>query len=371
MSTAEQRSWARKWAGKAWWLLREPGFLVRNRPLRQRRKFLYVQTPPPEMANVGDHAQAVAIRRWFLRHFPDVPIVEATRSETARFLDAFEAIMTPDDVIFLQSGGNVNDFAVFSESVRRSVITRFPDHRIIVLPQTIAFRDTDQGRYQEAVTKAIYATHPNLTLCARDTVSEQKARMLFPRALIHLLPDFVMSLPAANTPAPGGSGTLVCVRHDGERLLNEPQTEALMRSLPRPTRSDTWIPRIRLAQRSRYLREMLEQFRRYDAVVTDRFHGMIFSALARVPCVAIPANTHKIASAMAWFRDTPFIRFTADLGAVTAELERAKADTVRRVPDWGAKYFDPLPHILGLEAYTSHAERSRSISSEVRTISSR
>jgi exopolysaccharide biosynthesis predicted pyruvyltransferase EpsI len=189
-----------------------------------------------------------------------------------------------------------------------------------------------------------------LTVIGRDPLSAARAKTLFPHALTFVQPDFVLSLPPAQTLAAGGAGTLLCLRNDSEGRLTDADAQALERLLSGPTRrADTWVRRIPLNARTKYLRQMLDLFARHDAVVTDRLHGVIFAALARVPCVAIPTSTHKVESGMAWFREVRFIRFTSDLSAVPAELEAARADRTRRVPNWESEYFDSLPDRLGLK----------------------
>ena len=40
------------------------------------RKIVYLMAPSPKLRNVGDQAQAVAIRSWFSKHYSEFPVLE-------------------------------------------------------------------------------------------------------------------------------------------------------------------------------------------------------------------------------------------------------------------------------------------------------
>jgi pyruvyl transferase EpsI len=185
--------------------------------LRGERKIFYAGTPPPRLKNVGDHAQAIAIRTWLKKHFPDLRVVETDRDQTEYHLPALKWLVKPGDVFFLQSGGNMGDRHKRAERTRRSVISSFPGNQIVCLPQTISFRDTLSGVEELEKTRRIYASHPRLTVIARDPRSFDLARELFPGARTLCMPDFALLLPS--TPGDTGnnpSRALLCLRSDGE-----------------------------------------------------------------------------------------------------------------------------------------------------------
>ena len=45
----------------------------------------------------------------------------------------------------------------------------------------------------------------------------------------------------------------------------------------------------------------LRQFASYECVITDRYHGTIFSIIANTPVIVIKTNDHKVTSALEWF----------------------------------------------------------------------
>jgi len=130
-----------------------------------------------------------------------------------------------DTVIVGLGGGNFGDLYPRYQSLRELVVATFPDHRIVILPQTIHYT-LDETR---ASSTAALRRHPALFIGARDARSLALAREITPHSA--LLPDLVDALGAhtvsalapeepsggARTDARGGRGTLYLLRQDRER----------------------------------------------------------------------------------------------------------------------------------------------------------
>jgi pyruvyl transferase EpsI len=323
----------------------------KRRSLRLRRKFLYALTPPPNLQNVGDHAQAVAIRRWLAKHFPNTPVIEVNRDETRYYLRALRRLIQPDDVIFIQSGGDLGDLSLRLEKLRRMLIAKFPWNRIISLPQTIQFTDTPRGMREKQKTAETYNRHPDLTILTRDPESESIARAMFDKARVLCIPDFMLSLPPREpTPQNDPARVLLCLREDDQTALTPNELQAMQERLPYPsgfanTYVDRLIPR---EQQESVLEETLDLFSSYDVIVTDRLHGLIFGILCRKACVVLPTLDHKLTAAMTWFRDMPQVVLAEASENVPECVVRLLALDERHLPDWNDAYFDRLPEQLGL-----------------------
>ena len=85
-----------------------------------------------------------------------------------------------DAIILLHGGGNLGDLYPDHEAFRERIVESCPDHRIIVLPQTLHFA-AEAGF---AAAAAIYRRHPALTLCVRDHASLAKAAGLGEEVLL-------------------------------------------------------------------------------------------------------------------------------------------------------------------------------------------
>ena len=337
---------------KKWSIIHRLNLRIRN--LENEKKIIYALTPTPQLANVGDQAQVVAIELWLNKHFPDRAVLEVDKDETIYGQRLLKELIKPDDLIFLHSGGNLGDRGIWSETGRRLMIQNFPQNRIISLPQTIFFSDTDEGQKQKALSQKIYASHPNLTIIGRDKESGLLAERLFPTAQVLVVPDFVLSLKLedlgmCNIAAKRGK-ILACLRVDDESVLTAEDRNNIAKSLgEKTTLIDTTLSEpINAENRIAVIRQFVGAVLEHEAVVTDRFHGLIFSVIAKRPAVVLQTVDHKLTSAMDWFSTTSFVIFSPSPDQIDQKLQQALSDKLMECPDFRAEYFDKLPDKLGL-----------------------
>ncbi len=325
------------------------------------RKVVYALTPTPDLKNIGDHAQVVAIEQWLDQFLPGLPRVEVDKNETTVYLDLLQSWVSDEDLIFLHSGGNLGDRGIWSETARRAIIQGFPNNRIISLPQTIFFSDTEKGQEEKENSRRIYARHDQLTVMARDRVSGELADELFPSATVHTAPDFVLSLPVvAESARPAEPQVLFLLRRDTESRFSEKERDELTGVVSYSTTSwDTTLDEpIERTQRREELDAALARLRASSVVVTDRFHGLIFAVLTRTPCVVLPTTDHKLSSAIDWFADVPYVFYCPDPAEIPAHVEEALQCSERETPNWNELYFHPLAEKLGLPEIGRHHEES-------------
>lgn len=316
------------------------------------RRIIYALTPSPGLANIGDHAQVVAIRKWFSRHYSDLPVVELDKNMVIAAIDQIADHVRPTDLIFLHSGGNLGDRARWSETARRVMIQKFPSNQIVSLPQTIYFSDSKSGNYQRMVTEAIYSRHPHLTVIGRDKVSGEIANSMFPNAQTFSMPDFVLSLhqddfKIRDLPVNHGK-VLACLRLDSESAFSMARRAEIVENLGRPvTLFDTTLDRpIAESSREEVVRETLELFASHDVVVTDRYHGLIFGVICQKPVVVLPTVDHKLTSALEWFANLPNVRQWEGLAALPRIVAEVENVAVTNPVDFNGLYFDRLPSLI-------------------------
>lgn len=320
----------------------------------KEKTIIYALIPPPQLANIGDQAQVLAIKLWFKKHFPDHSVLEVDKNETMYGQRLLKELIKPDDIIFLHSGGNLGDRGIWSETGRRLMIQNFHQNRIISLPQTIFFSDTDEGRKQKAISQKIYANHPNLTIIGRDKESGLLAESIFPTAHVLVVPDFVLSLKLedlgmSNIPAKKG-GILACLRVDDESVFTVEARKQIAMSLGEKTMlTDTTLSRpIHAESRVEIIKQFISSVLEHEAVVTDRFHGLIFSVIAKRPVVVLKTVDHKLTSAIDWFDTTSFVVFSPSPDQIDQKLQQVLSDKLMESPDFCTEYFDKLPSQLGL-----------------------
>lgn len=308
-------------------------------------------TPEKKLKNIGDHAQTVAICKWFKKHWSEIQVLELDKYQSRYYLCVLKLFMTPEDIIFLHSGGNLGDRGTSSEPVRRKIINKFPNHKIISLPQTIYFSNTENGRVQEEISKRIYSQHNDLTIIGRDPESGELAKTLFPKANTLCMPDFVLSLSFKYPPIINKhKKVLFCLRKDSESVLDNYDKKALVENIKYnselfDTTLENIIPK---NKRSEILDNILDYFNEFDVIVTDRYHGLIFSVILKKPTVVIRTVDHKLTSAIEWFREIEFVSFANSINEVSDSIEKVMDTKNRYIPDWNALYFDKLPEQLNL-----------------------
>lgn len=279
----------------------------------------------PIHPNMGDQAQTYCIQNWLEENYPDHKVIQFDWSTSyLMVLKLLRKKIRPDDRIFFHSGYFLVDH--HSElPVYCKVVSLFSNHRIVVLPQTINFFDANV----EAQVASIFNAHPDLILMCRDEVSYKKAQTAFSKCKLMLYPDVVTSLIGTKRFDHVRDGVLFCMRNDIEAFYKLEQITAL-RARFEGICSTTWADTsINVARRSleinreSILYEMFEQFSQYKVIVTDRYHGTIFSLIAGTPVIVLSSADHKLSSGVKWFSDSfkDYVTFASNLDEA---FEKAK-----------------------------------------------
>jgi len=336
---------------KLYWKLTLPFhrflFYLKNPGVKKQEKIFYLLTPPPRLSNIGDQAQAVAIRQWLGKHYPGRMVIEFNKDKVLWFIPTIKKLFREGDLIYLHSGGNMGDLGLWTERARREIVRHFPSVPIISLPQTISFSDTESGRKELDLSRQVYNGHPLLSLYARDLRSLSFAREHFGSAKTAALPDFVLSYIYKKTGMiKQENKVLLCLRKDKESIFLS-QRDRILSQVDLPfTEFDTTIPRlVPKNKREKVFTDTLDFFSGFRMIVTDRYHGLIFAVLAGVPCIVLPTHDHKLTSAITdWFSDVPEVRYCGDPDQLKATMDALLAGTGNNGPakDWNKVYFDTI-----------------------------
>lgn len=92
------------------------------------------------------------------------------------------------DVIMLHGGGNFGDLYQKHQKLRESIVKRYPDKQIVLLPQTIYFK----SKVAQDKAAKVFNSHPNLTMLVRDQRSYEVASAFSDKVM--LMPDMAHSL---------------------------------------------------------------------------------------------------------------------------------------------------------------------------------
>ena len=299
--------------------------------LRQRKKAIMLATA--EHQNIGDSAITLAEQQLLSSQFPDYYQVEISTYEFARKEAYLHAIVNPQDILFLNGGGNIGDVYPEEEQFHQTIVEQFPNNRIVVFPQTISFRHLDGKTLRDS--QRAYNGHRDLTMYLRGRESLEFARTYFPNVKSVLMPDVVHLLQTEYTfPR---SGALMCIREDGESSLDEAQREMLCSLVKKMFQNVEHTTNIHPEDVTRdirglVVRQELMRFAKHQVVITDRLHGMIFSVITGTPCVVLSSFNQKIREYYeAFLKGTDGVVFLGDdLSGVEAAIQKAlKARKVR------------------------------------------
>lgn len=273
----------------------------------------------PEYENLGDQAIAFAITNFCKKIMPDREIIEFQESNVLSYLRWIKNHINKNDIIVLQGGGNLGNLYRKYEYIRRMIIKKFPDNKIIIFPQSVSYSCDDKGKYESVVAKKIYSEHRNLTIFARDSYSYKLMRKLYQNVDIRLCPDIVFSLVNIVSEK-DRQGIGICIRNDKESSLSDEDKKSLIEQVKSQysyvNSFDTMIEYkkdIIGEERKKLVLSKLNEISQYELVITDRLHGMIFAYVTSTPCIALNNTTGKSFYAYQdWLLDKENVVFLKD-----------------------------------------------------------
>lgn len=284
---------------------------------KKNRKTVYL-VMTPEHENMGDHAIALAEVEFFRKHgidFVEIPDKQLEEFEKLELLD-----MMNGKPIVLHGGGYLGTLWEEPDTMMRKILRFNPQSPIVLMPNTIFYEDSEQGRAALENSIREYGAHPALYLNAREETSYEVMRKAYRN--VKLTPDIVLSLDRSTENLPR-KGCILCLRSDLERTRSE-EAEASIRSQAAAlfgdlVRDSDMIAEgcIAASQRKEALQRKFTEFGSAELVITDRLHGMIFCAITGTPCVVLNSKSPKVRGCHAWIRDLPYIRFVDDVGQIT------------------------------------------------------
>lgn len=304
----------------------------------------------PIHSNLGDQAQTYCILRWFQEQYPDYNVICVPQKLCdSSLLDTILQHILPNDKVFVHSGYLIYDPHPELPFIC-DVINKFKNHQIIVLPQTINLEDYNIKKH---VTNT-FNSHGNVKLLCRDKISHQKAETDFAKCNSELFPDFVTSLIGNpefkynNT----RHGILFMLRNDGEKYYSDKELCNLMQQLSEHgvSADDTTIAKSSFAwkhNREKLIKTTLTKIASAKLVITDRYHGLIFSQITSTPVIVIRSNDHKLSSGVDWFRPDIFknnVIFADNLDeAYRIAKERLQTDIISPNPPYFYQTFFNKP----------------------------
>ncbi|MBY8911452.1 polysaccharide pyruvyl transferase family protein [Bacillus sp. YC2] len=230
-------------------------------------------------------------------------------------------------VIVCQGGGNFGDLYPYYQAFREKIVKAFPENRIVILPQSIYFRDEKKLRR----TAELFSGHRDLHLFTRDNVSYETAKRYFSANHIGLLPDMAHQLFPMIPKAAPSCGKLHFIRTDGEahpdlqkedpvqsydwkHVLSSADRRGIallqtMNVLNKKAGNPLPIAMIWEKYSDYLVKKAVRFFSRYEFVETSRLHGHILSSLLGKKNTVIDNSYGKNANYYhTWMKEAPNTR---------------------------------------------------------------
>lgn len=301
--------------------------LIKQLPEDRQRFYMF---GTPIYNNLGDLAISEAQKRFFAENFPEITYIEITEPQTEQAIEELLPLLRSDDMIGYVGGGNIGNLDITHEIVRRKVFSTFVNNKTISFPQSVYFEETEEGQAELRKSQEAYNKNSNLTLVARDTQTLSYFQNHFKADAI-LTTDMVLLLQEKLS-GTKRDGVLFIMREDAEKVTSDKLIEQLTANLKSigdkveatdtvlsykaydvKSKNNPSLDIVRISERHWLLSLKLEQIKAKEVVVTDRLHGMIFSAITQTPCLVFDNNYGK-ASAFYydWLQDLDYIQYTTE-----------------------------------------------------------
>lgn len=270
----------------------------------------------PQHTNLGDSAIVLA-EISFLKQcrIREKRIKEVTTEEYKEYKDILKTRIRKSDKIFLHGGGNMGDQWFSEELLRRDMLSTFGQNKIIIFPQTIFYSDTAEGKREEKNSIPFY-NRKDLTIVAREYMSFERMKYLYPNANVLVTADIVLSTNRSvlGIKQQKRMGILLCLRNDMEKAMSLAEHKMIKEFLEKnncQVRVTDMYSQCSVTKKNRYdcVKRKMNEFATAKLVITDRLHGMIFAGITGTPCIVFGNYNYKVEGTYEWIKYLDYIRF--------------------------------------------------------------
>ena len=302
-------------------------FIEKNKEKRKIYLFL-----TPQYLNYGDHAIATAEKKYLGEKFPEYIVQEINYSFYQFWPRLAEKRVKKDDIVVITGGGYAGDLWKENQKMLEQCLKAFPENKVILAPQTVFFRENEETE-DFKIMKALIAEHKKFFIIAREnnTFTLLKKRLgMMPGKNLFLLSDFVLTLPLKEHEEKR-EGFGLCFRNDEEKAV-DPKLETEIREHLEGNKEN--VHSILMAKehveipvwsRNYFLKKKFQEFWAREVVITDRLHGMIFSAITGTPCVALDNVSRKISGVYQNMKSLSYFKVTDNSSQIITLAEQVKS----------------------------------------------
>ena len=327
----------------------EPNFMKKIAVLRKTKHKIVVLGTPIH-GNIGDHLIAEAEKQFFTQSFSDYTYIDCTMPFSRYFIQLILKSIQSDDYLMISGGGWLGSEWKTHEVFVRHIISNLKEGHIVILPQTVYYRD-----YDEFARKGveIYKKCKNLLFCVRDKRSyEYLLKYGFCELKeVYYMPDFALYYKKCKEHYKRAQTINLCFRDDVEININleiRKNIDDALRSTGFTTTKVTTNDRGRLVtldNRTEAISSKIMQIANCKLLITDRLHAMIMAALSGTPCIAFDNSTHKVTGVFEWIKNLNYIHLyeeNEDIGAIIQDMLKFDIGNIRCELTDLMPYFDEL-----------------------------
>ena len=261
--------------------------------------------------NLGDHHIAISEIEYLQKTFPEYAIIEVDASQYFAVNRLLPFIIKRKDLICMHGGGNIGNFYMLAEQIRRDLLKKFRLNEKVIFPQTIHYDSSEVGKRELEKDQSFIKKSKNLTLCLRERRSYELAKQYFDCNVI-LTPDIVLYSNYDNKFNFERKGATVLLRGDLESSISQQDKRIIETVVQQYTKNirciDTQlITDINVFDRKEVLEKYVSKIAQTKFVITDRLHGMVFCAITQTPCIVLPNYNHKVAGVYEWISKLDYI----------------------------------------------------------------
>lgn len=309
----------------------------------------------PTHTNLGDSAIVLA-QKCFLKKcgIEDNRIIEITFEEYYKYRKMLRKKIGKENLIASLGGGNMGNQWPKEEIFRYDLLSDFKDNPTIIFPQTIHYIDTADRTAEQKQKESIehYDKKEKLVIVARERTSYDTMRMLYKNTKLMITPDIVLSTTMKDygVASKEREGVLLCMRNDVEKSVSDSDWEKIKNKLKlcdmEITITDMHTKeQVTKENRAKLVKKKMQEFCNTRMVITDRLHGMIFSAITETPCIVLSNYNHKVYGTYEWIKYLPYLRYANNVEQALTyipELLEIPSDVCKFDNDKLLPYFEQL-----------------------------
>ena len=260
---------------------------------------LFILISTPYYGNVGDHAILLQEKKILRSCGIKGQIIDFSSLEYRLLSDDMKKIISNEDVIIIDGGGNFGDTWPETTYQILDIIIKYKNNKIIIFPESWYYSESPLGEKILKDTRDAFIYNKNVVIYARDSWSYNEMVKSIKSTTVRYSYDTVLlqgifkSTKSDNIKRVG-----MCIREDKESQ-NKGISDCIISELNKRNveitkiSNDSYkhIPKIK---RQSYVNSILKKYNKCDLIITDRFHGFIFSLILQKPCIIIDNNTGKI-----------------------------------------------------------------------------